>query len=127
MTRILGRTISGAIAGAAGWFTLGVIAIDGDHVPRQSFGLLPPIWLLGVMVVIGISVAVRFNRPSTLPLCGAGLVIVPWVIPPVAPLMLWTGAVPIVVWAIVAADGLRQVSAPTLAGSKVAVVVTIAL
>jgi hypothetical protein len=98
---LLLRGAAGGIAGLGAWCTAGVLAIvDSAGTPRVA-GLLPPVFILIVLLAVGLLLAFRC-RTSTLALLTLPIVaILPWlgVWPPA--LYLWTGPALAIVWALV--------------------------
>jgi hypothetical protein len=74
-------TLAAAVCvGTTLWLSLGILAVtDADRVRR--IGLLPPLWLLVVLVVATIAVvtAMRLSSQSSLPLFLSLVIALPWV------------------------------------------------
>ena len=82
------------------WLSLGILALtDADGAHRV--GVLPAVWLLGIIMVVAITTA-AIARPSwrgALPLLLLLVLALPWLPLPVPALFLiWTGPAAILVW-----------------------------
>ena len=98
------------------WLSLGILALtDADGADRV--GVLPPVWLLGILMVVAIA-AVAVARPSWrggLPLLLLLVVVLPWVPLPVPALFLiFTGPAVVLVWGAAALCMLAMVADSTI-------------
>ena len=95
-----------ACAGLAAWCSLGTIGLIGTAAIDTRVGLLPPWWLLPLLVLV-IFAAIRLSRLSPVqvsPLFGSAVVLLPWLpfrVPPAA--LLWTGPFVVAIWVVVIA------------------------
>lgn len=91
-------------AGLAAWCSLGTIGLIGAGSLEMRVGLLPPWWLLPILVVV-ILTAIRLARlsPAAIsPLFGSAVLLLPWLPFPVPPAaLLWTGPFMATVWTLV--------------------------
>jgi hypothetical protein len=99
--RVSKTTLAAALyVGTAIWLSLGILALtDADGAHRV--GVLPPVWLLGIIIFVAIATA-GVARPSWhggLPLLLLLVLVLPWLPLPVPALfLLWTGPVAVLVW-----------------------------
>ncbi|MSO55549.1 MAG: hypothetical protein EXQ55_01305 [Acidobacteria bacterium] len=115
MRRSLTPLVASACAGLAAWCSMGSLAVAAAESGVVRFGLLPPSWLLPVLVLacVAIARAVRLSAPTSLPLLFSLMLVLPWLPIPVPPVFLmWSGHVAVAVWAAVvggmlAAHGVR--------------------
>ena len=88
------------LTGTAAWFSLGSLAVaDADRARR--IGLLPPLWLLALLVLSAVAVAAvtRLASRTCLPLFLSVLIALPWIplrVPDV--FLAWTGHAVLFVW-----------------------------
>jgi hypothetical protein len=90
-----------ACVGIAAWCSLGALGIAGDSSVSARIALLPPWWLIAVLIgAAWIVVRVLRLSPAELsPLFTSALLILPWLpIPLPAAALLWTGGLIPVVW-----------------------------
>ena len=93
------------LAAAAAWLSTGLLAVTGEDA-RLRVGVLPPVWLLGVIwIALAGATWLRRIPPARLaPLVLTALLVLPWVpgaIPPA--FLIWYGPLAAVVWGFVAA------------------------
>ncbi|MDQ2989340.1 MAG: hypothetical protein M3R60_09605, partial [Pseudomonadota bacterium] len=91
-------------AGAAAWCSLGTVGLIGQGSTAVRLALLPPWWLLPVLIAVAFAAVriARLSTPQLLPLYGSALAILPWL--PVslpAAALLWTGPCVAAVWCAV--------------------------
>ncbi len=103
--RLSKTTLAAAVSvGTTVWLSLGLLAVtDADRARR--IGVLPPLWLLAVLVVAAIAVAAATRLPSrtSLPLFLSLLIALPWIPLHVPDLFLaWTGHAVLFVWGAIA-------------------------
>lgn len=96
--------IAAACAGLAAWISLGSLANAETNAGLDRIGLLPPLWLLPVLIVgfVGIAWVIRLAGATSLPLFFSLILLLPWLpgsIP--AAFLLWTGRMVVVVWLVV--------------------------
>ena len=94
-----GTLLGMVIVGATVWLSFaGLAVLDGDGT---RIGVLPPLWLLGLTILISVSgaAAVRLSCQTALPLWLCLLVVLPWIPLPVPDLFLmWTGPAVLLAW-----------------------------
>ncbi|HSL68602.1 MAG TPA: hypothetical protein VK864_00100 [Longimicrobiales bacterium] len=94
-----------ACVGIAAWCSLGALGIAGASAVSARVALLPPWWLLAVLVAASWTLlrALRFSSAELSPFFVSALLILPWLpVPLPAAALLWTGAFVPGVWAAVA-------------------------
>src|SRR5437868_1311719 len=111
--------LAAACAGLAAWFSMGTLAVvAGPGGELARIGLLPPIWLLPVLIGLGVGVAwaIRLSPGASMPLFCSLLMFLPW-IPGHAPpaFLIWTGRVAIGAWACI---GLAMLVAGSLSDRR---------
>lgn len=116
--RILVRGVGGLVAGAAAWCTLGVAALEVSSSSTGVVGLLPPLWVLALSAALGL-VAAGTRRIPTTSLFVPCLTLVPWVAPPVPPLLVWLGPFSVMLWVIAAILAIANWPRPRAAGPAV--------
>ncbi len=92
------------LAAAVGlWVTGGTMAVTGTGPHAARLGLLPPLWLLGVLLLLalgaGLALWRRHATPRLWPLLAAVLILLPWwpwAVPRV--FLLWTGPFAFWLW-----------------------------
>lgn len=90
-----------ACVGIAAWCSLGALGIAGTSSVSARIALLPPWWLLPVLVAAAwIAVrTLRFSSAELSPLFASALLVVPWLpVPLPAAALLWTGGLMPIVW-----------------------------
>jgi hypothetical protein len=89
-------------AAVSAWLVRGALAIQSSAPDASKVGILPPLWELGLFVLLAACV-VFLLRPSSdrlLPLFATGLCILPWLPGVRSPaLLMWTGPLGALVWA----------------------------
>src|SRR2546425_10784407 len=100
-------------AGLAAWCSLGSIGLRGTASTAARVALMPPWWLLPVLIV-AVFAAVRGLRLSSSelsPLFGSTVILLPWLPFPVpSAALLWTGPFMVGVWiAVIAGTMLARV------------------
>jgi len=106
VTRSLATPAVAALAALAAWVSLGTLAVTSAAPGAPRIGVLPPWWLLGLLVIaaIGAVTALRRRGFPIAPLLTGCLVLLPWLPGPVPPaFLIWTGPI---VWLVWAAAGL---------------------
>jgi hypothetical protein len=115
--RVSKTTLFAAVCvSAVVWLSLGILALtDGDGADRV--GVLPPAWLLGILMVVAIAAA-AVARPSWcggLPLLLLLVLVLPWVPLPVPALFLiFTGPAVVLMWGAAALCMLAVVADRTI-------------
>src|SRR5436190_486066 len=94
-------TAAAGAAAAAAWCSFGVQAVIDSPAGTARVGLLPPWWLLPLLVVGAMMLArfVRMSSTAALPLWGSLILLLPWIpgrVP--AAFLLWTGHLAAAVW-----------------------------
>ena len=123
--RLSKTTLAAAVSvGTALWLSFGILAVtDADRARR--IGLLPPLWLLAVLVVVAIAAAAvtRLSSRTSLPLFLSLLIALPWIPLRVPDLFLaLTGPAVFFVWGAIAI-GLLAILASRQPASRFAVAV----
>jgi hypothetical protein len=111
--------IAAACAGIAAWCSIGALAVVNGTGGFARLGLLPPVWLLPLVVVacVGTAWAVRLSPRTSLPLLFSVVLLLPWLpwrVP--AAFLMWSGRSAWGVWlgvaiAMLAARGTFRPSA----------------
>lgn len=110
-----------ACAGLASWLSFGAMAVGYTTTGLVRFGLLPPLWVLPLVVLAfaGVAWLSRLSTKAALPLFFLLVLVLPWLpfrVP--AGFLLWTGHITLFIWlaviaAMVAAHGVRVPEALT--------------
>jgi hypothetical protein len=101
-----------ACVALAAWTSLGAVAVTSTTSATPRLGILPPPWLLAVLVAAGFVALRRLPPRHTLPLFITGLLLLPWLPLPVpAAATIWTGPLGSWVW-VVAAVGFVSAALP---------------
>jgi hypothetical protein len=124
VTRTALRAASGLVMGTAAWFSLGVFALTPHSSNSHAVGLLPPLWLWIALAVLGASVRVRSRRLSATIALLPALSILPWLGLHAAPVLLWSGALILLPWMLVALHAVRARWNPSRADVVAAVAAT---
>lgn len=99
--RVSKTTLFAALCvGTAIWLSLGILALT-DANGAHRVGVLPPVWLLGIIMVAAIATAAvaRLSWRSGLPLLLLLVLVLPWLPLPVPALfLLWTGPAAVLAW-----------------------------
>jgi hypothetical protein len=93
-----------ACIGIAAWCSFGALGIAGASSVSARIALLPPWWLLPILVAAAWVVvrACRFSSAQLSPLFVSALVVLPWLpIPVPSVALLWTGGLIPLVWVAV--------------------------
>ena len=94
--------VSAAVCvGLAAWCSLGTIALMGHASVDARVALLPPWWLLPLLIAVVFAVVrlARLSRDHVSPLFGSAVVILPWLPVPVpAVALIWVGPFAMAVW-----------------------------
>jgi len=110
--RLSKTTLAAALlTGTTAWLSLGSLAAaDADRAGR--IGLLPPLWLLALLVLaaVALAAATRLASRTSLPLFLSALIALPWLplrVPDV--FLAWTGHAVLLVWSAVALGAIADV------------------
>ncbi|MCM3878593.1 MAG: hypothetical protein ND807_00655, partial [Vicinamibacterales bacterium] len=91
-------------AGVAAWLLLGALGVAGPGAGVARFGILPPLWLLPLLMLAsgGAAWLWQLSASTAAPLFFSLVVVLPW-LPFQVPdaFLLWTGHITIFVWAAV--------------------------
>ena len=93
--------------GASVWFSVGVFALTPHGGEATAVGLLPPVWILPVLVAAGALIALRFTRLSPALMLLPALVLLPWIGVRSAPALIWTAPLAALLWTFVAIGAVR--------------------
>jgi hypothetical protein len=104
--RLVVRAAAALCAGLGAWLSLGAVAIAPGAQVGSRVGVLPPVWILAVLVAAFVAIVwgLRWPPARVAPLFGALLCVLPW-IPGTVPaaLLTWQGFPAAVIWSGMAA------------------------
>ena len=98
--KVIGVRVAAAlVAAVAAWLSWGNLALTSAAPDAARLGLLPPLWLLGLLILAAVILVTlpRLDPKSCWPLFLSAAVVLPWLPLPVpAACLMWTG--PLVAW-----------------------------
>ncbi|MEW5982382.1 MAG: hypothetical protein AB1806_08425 [Acidobacteriota bacterium] len=119
--RPLLASVAAVCASVAAWCSLGTLTLSSAGEAGQRIGVLPALWVLVALVLIGVATAfvLRPRRGTVVPWFLSGLLILPWMPISLPPAVLAaSGPVTVLVWAGILAASLAATEWPAVVARR---------